>query len=296
MDDKIEVSYVKQFSDNFRLALQDGASELRANVTEKDVGNAKAKSFDDIGRTDVIDKTARHPDTPEITIDHNRRWLRCNTRHWSTLIDEDDKIQMLADPTSDYLQTAKNAFGRKIDQVIVDAAFGPVTTGTDMETTENFPTANSMTLASSLTVDALTNIHTAMNKLHIPKTGRITVLTSDEMNALLKENKATNADYSAVKALVNGELNTFMGFKFITIDEECGGSKIIPSVKSGGDTYNRCFATQKEMIYFGMQRDITVKIDDRKDKSYSTQLYVSARFGAMRATKNGVLELKCKVG
>ena len=114
MDDKIEVSYVKQFSDNFRLALQDGASELRANVTEKDVGNAKAKSFDDIGRTDVIDKTARHPDTPEITIDHNRRWLRCNTRHWSTLIDEDDKIQMLADPTSDYLQTAKNAFGRKI--------------------------------------------------------------------------------------------------------------------------------------------------------------------------------------
>lgn len=295
MDDTIETSYVKQYSDNFRMALQEGASELRANITEKEVGNAKAKSFDDIGRTDVIDKTERNADTPNISIEHNRRWLRCKTRHWSTLIDEDDTIQMLSDPTSDYLLTAKNAFGRKIDKTIVDAAFGTVTTGVDMEGTESFPTStNSMTLDSSLTVDGLTDIFEKMNKLHIPKTGRIIVATSSEVKAMLRQDKITSADYNAVKALVNGEINTFMGFKFITIDEEVNGESIIPATTIGGNTYNRCFATQKEMLYFGMQKNISVEISKREDKSYSKQLYVAARFGAMRATQKGVLELKCK--
>ena len=43
---------------------------------------------------------------------------------WADLIDTADKVKMLADPTSQYAQTAAFAIGRSMDDVIITAATG----------------------------------------------------------------------------------------------------------------------------------------------------------------------------
>ncbi|MCB0993893.1 MAG: hypothetical protein KDB21_02295, partial [Acidimicrobiales bacterium] len=82
-----------------------------------------------------------------------------------------------------------------------------------------------------------------------------------------------------VRALVQGEIDTFVGFKFIRIER-------LP--KSGTD--RACYAWATSGVMLGMGAEPAARIDERPDKGYATQVYFGLSVGATRLEEEKVVE------
>jgi len=54
-----------------------------------------------------------------------------------------------------------------------------------------------------------------------------------------------------------------------------------------------CFAWAEDGIKMGVGKDIVSRIEERADKSYSTQVYYCAQFGATRMEEDKVVSILC---
>jgi hypothetical protein len=93
--------------------------------------------------------------------------------------------------------------------------------------------------------------------------------------------EATSADYNSVKALIRGEIDTWMGFKWImsTVLTTVSASTLI------GVAY------QKYGICMAMGSAPLVRTDERSDLSYSWQVYYELNIGAVRLEEDRVVIL-----
>lgn len=101
MSSFITEAFVSQFNSNVMHLSQQQGSRLERTV--KKVGiKGKIEYFDRIGQVAAIKKTGRHSSTPQMDTPHGRRSVTTEDYQWADMIDEEDKIRMLIDPTSDY--------------------------------------------------------------------------------------------------------------------------------------------------------------------------------------------------
>jgi len=97
--------------------------------------------------------------------------------------------------------------------------------------------------------------------------------------------KITSADYNSVKALVAGQVDTFMGFKFIRTER----------IAQDGSGDNLALAFTQSAIGLALGRDIQTRISERDDKNYATQVFLSMTIGATRVEDEKVVEIACNV-
>ena len=102
------------------------------------------------------------------------------------------------------------------------------------------------------------------------------------MSDLLGTTQVTSSDFNTVKALVQGQVDSFMGFKFIT-------SNRLPS----NGTSRQVFAYAQDGIKCAIGKEPMAKIDERADKSYSTQIYYCQTLGATRMEEEKIVEIAC---
>ena len=297
MSTEITTSFVNQYSANIQALVQQKGSKLRDLVGYESV-RGKNMFIDQIGQVAAVKKTTRHADTPRYDTPHKRRRLTLDTYHWADLIDNDDKVRMLIDPTSDYAKAAAWAMGRAIDEAIVTAAFGTAYTGETGATAVALPAAQVVdgNCASKFTFDKLREVKRMFDANDAPAEGRVIVLSARQLDDLLSETKVTSSDYASAKALVQGELDTFMGFKFVQLNAKNGnGDLILPDVTSDNAVIGRsCLAFQTDGIKLGLGEDIVGKITERDDKCFATQVYYEMAIGAVRMQEELVVKINCK--
>lgn len=109
-------------------------------------------------------------------------------------------------------ETIGKAMGRTEDQLIIDAVAAGTfnTTATDSQGFEIAAGGTGFTTAK------LRSLRGYYDDLEVEDTVTI-VVSGTGMNRLLANTETTSSDYNTVKALVNGEVNTFMGFRFVTV-------------------------------------------------------------------------------
>lgn len=297
MSTEITTSFVNQYSSNIQALVQQKGSKLRDLVGYESV-RGKNLFIDQIGQVAAVKKTTRHADTPRYDMPHKRRRLSLDTYHWADLIDNDDKVKMLIDPTSDYANAAAWAMGRAIDEAIVNAAFGSAYTGETGATEVALPQTQVIDgeCSSKFTFDKLREVKRMFDKCDAPAEGRVIVLSAQQLDDLLSETKVTSADYASAKALVQGELDTFMGFKFVQLNaKNAEGGLILPDVVSGDSVIGRsCLAFQTDGLKLGIGQDIVGKITERDDKCFATQVYYEMAIGAVRMQEELVVKINCK--
>ncbi|MCK5641299.1 MAG: hypothetical protein KAJ19_10895, partial [Gammaproteobacteria bacterium] len=217
MSVEITTAMVEQYKGNVELLSQQKGSRLRDSVmTETVVG--KNAYFEQIGATAAQKKTTRHQDTPQTDTPHARRRVSMDDYVWADFVDNEDKIRTLIDPTSPYAVNAVMAFGRSIDDVIIAAATGTAYTGVAGGTATSLPsTYDQGTSASNdgLTLAKLIGAKGAFWTQDVDEDEQLHIaVASKQLQDLLNLEKVTSADYVTIKALVNGEIDTYMGFKF----------------------------------------------------------------------------------
>jgi len=286
MSFEVNTAFVQQYSTNVGLLLQQRGSKLRDCVTMGSYTGKAAKAVEQIGSVTAQKRTSRHSDTPLISTPHDARWVFPTDYEWADLIDDQDKLRMLIDPTSPYAQNGAYALGRAMDSDIITAALGTSKTGENGTTSTAFSASQQIASGSAgLTVAKLREAKKILlaNEVDVENDPLYIAVTAKQLDDMLGTTQVTSADYNTVKALVQGQVDTFMGFKFVQTE----------LLGVDGSSDRRVIAWAKSGIHCGVWNDINGKVTERADKSYSNQVYVKGTFGATRTEEGKVVEILC---
>lgn len=287
MSFEVSTAFVQQYTTNVQLLLQQRGSKLREAVTMGSYTGKAAKAVEQIGAVTAQKRTSRHADTPLISTPHDARWVHPEDWEWADLLDDEDKLRMLIDPTSSYSINGAMSLGRAMDDAIITAALGTALTGENGSTSTAFATATQQIAAggAGLTIAKLRETKKILMANEVdPRIDQLYfAVTAEQMDDLLGTTEVTSSDYNSVKALVQGDVNTFLGFNFIQIER----------LGVDGSSNRRCIAWAKSGMHLGMWNDINTSIDKRADKSNAMQVLVKATFGATRVEEKKVVEVLC---
>ena len=284
MTETIDTAFVNQYQNTIRILSQQKQSRLEGTTIPPVQMKGEYLYWERLGSTDAVDMTTRHMDTPNVEPDHTRRRSAATPKVWATLFDSFDEVQMLVDPRSYYNQIMLMAFNRAKDKIIIDALEGNAYAGKAGATTVALPAAQKIATGSvGLTVAKLLTANEMLNIAEVDEEApRFLVCSAEQITNLLGTVEVTSSDYNAVKALVDGKVNTFMGFTFIRTQ-----------LLTLSSTTRYCYAYSKGAIGYGVRSSIETKIDQRADKNYAWQVWGKMDIGATRIEDEQVVQIAC---
>ena len=310
MSTQITTAFTKQYADNVSLLVQQQGSRLR-NAVRLETGKRGEEVFmERIGSTSAQIVTSRHADSPLIDTPHDRRRVTPVSYDWGDMVDDADKVRMLIDPTSPYAVNAAYAMGRAIDSKIIEQALGTAYTGksgsgsqalgSGQKVAVDFHTFDGGSGDVGLTIGKLVEARRILGAGEADdydmggRPNLFLVANSKQLAKLLSDSSfgsasaaggisAASADYNSVRALVAGEINTFMGFQFIR-------SELITTDSNSDD---QVIAFHRDGIGLCIWDDVRARITERADKRFSTYVYFSMTIGSVRLEEERVVEIAC---
>lgn len=283
---EIPEHFHKQFTTNFELLLQQKMPVMMEGVEMRSYSGEAAQVVKQFGEVEFSEKLARHGDTTFDEIEHRQRWMFPTDYTLALPIDKEDELRMLNSPQSPYVEAMRAAWARKWNDTLRDAALGDSQTGKNGATVTAFDTANQQIAAggSGLTISKLREAQEILLNNDVdPSTPRFLAITPKQLTDLLESTEVTSSDFNTVKALVNGEVNSFLGFKFI-LNTRLGVD---------GASARRCIAWCMGGIVGGTWNGLETRIDERPDKEYLTQIFMRGTIGATRTQEEKVVEVLC---
>jgi hypothetical protein len=116
------------------------------------------------------------------------------------------------DEKQELASTIAQSLGRRCDQLVIDAM--------DAETTY---AGTVIADAKNLTTAKVIEAQVALRAQGVPNSNLYAAINAQGLGGLLNQEEITSSDYNNVKALVNGDVDTFGGFKFVVIEDRAEG-------------------------------------------------------------------------
>lgn len=184
------------------------------------------------------------------------------------------------DERRELVQVVSNAIGRRMDQLVLDALAASstsLTVSNDIGATD-----------SNLNVAKLRRAKKLLDQYNVPAEGRVMVISAAGLEGLLGETQTTSADFNSVQALVSGSIDTFLGFKFITLGDRAEGGLPID-----GSLDRTCYAFHKDAVGMGIGMAQKTEINYVPEK---TSFLVNSMFsaGAVAIDDEGIVKITCR--
>lgn len=282
MSSSIDQAFVYAFERNVHHLGQQMESRCRNTTRRIKYDNADRVHFETLAGADMAAKSpVRVQATPVLNLTHQKRYTAGAPYSWGEALDHSDAARVLIDPRSAYLETASAAYGRLIDTVFLAAATGAAGTGLGGSATTALGAGQLLNSggATGLTLDLLRQAKKKMDQAEVMGK-RFCAAPANGIEDLLQVTEVTSADYAAVKALVNGELDTFLGFKFIPTERtpQLSGRK---SVVCYTDT----------AIGLHLPLDGFTRVGEDPSNSFMLRVYMEAVIGAVRLEEAAVVQI-----
>lgn len=292
MSMNLPTHFVQQYSTNIALLLQQKGSKLRDTVTTGTHTGKQASPVDQFGAIEMQAVSSRFAPMGRVDAPTDRRWVFPSDYDLPQLIDEFDKLRMLTDPSSSYVQNAVMAAGRQFDRLICSAFTGTAKTGENGGTSTVFTAANEVDVAvgganSKLNVAKIKAVRELMMSKHIDfdmEQCYIGITAADHAS-LLNEIQVVSTDFNSRPVLVDGKLTQFLGFNLVhceLIETALAGTNEVTLpvwVKSG--------------MYLGVWGDIQNSVSRRHDlQGEPWQVYTKMTAGATRLEENKVFAIE----
>ena len=280
----ITTAFVKQFGTTLNMLSQQKGSRLSNAVQVETGAYGEEEYFDQYGEDTANVKVARNVDVEYAVDDYQRRRVSFTDIYWAKLIDKEDKLAMLIDPTSGLMQAGAWAIGRKIDDLLITAFSGTAKTGKAGGTDTTFTAANQIAVsAAGLTISKLISAKELLDASDVdPDEERYIAVSARQITNLLNTTEVKSVDYNSVKALVEGKVDTFMGFKF----------KLTQRLALSGTT-RTCLAWAKSGMLLAKRNEMKSELSQIPTKHYATQAYASISCGATRMEEDKCVEIGC---
>jgi len=291
MSTEITAAFVQQYRSNLIHLSQQDESRLINAVQVKENVKGKSCYFDRLGLQTMTQLTTRHGDTMQQDTPHSRRMATLAPYTVADLIDDPDQIRTLIDPTNPYAKAQASAMGRTQDDIIIAALLGTAATGETGSGSQALTSGQKVTIQiggggsdAFLNLDKVLAAKRIMDSNEVESSGRYLVYDAIQMEAMLALEKVTSADYNVIRALVMGEINTYLGFQWIHSERL--------TTDSNSDT--QVIAFQGESLGLGIGRLRETRITEESTKNYATQVWSYLDIGAVRIEEEAVVEIACK--
>ena len=290
---QIPEHFVTEFANNWDFLVQQKTDRLKS-LCLVDRVKGKEKSYNQLGVIEMARVTSRSGETRFTDTPLYKRWLRPLPYDLATLFDEWDSefLGEIVLPTSETVQGHGMAYGRACDDVIIAAATADAYTGETGTATTALPSGQLVAVNyvesgsaanSGMTIGKLRAAKYILDGNEVdPDEDRFIALSAKQVQDLLRSTEVTSDDYNTVKALVDGKIDTFMGFKFVRTQR---------LALSSGDI-RTCFAWVKSGLRFS-DAGRTTRMDVRADRSHSLQIRTTAALGATRTEEKKVVNIAC---
>jgi len=302
MSTQIPIAFVDQVTSNILVLSQQKPALLRGCCRLEPI-TGDTMYVEIIGPKDAQPRGARHGATPISDADHTRRKLSMvDYVVPADLIDKPDRLKMLIDPQSVYAQNQAFSLNRQIDDVIIAALGGSAYEGHAGATTIAYSAVGECRVIQStgavaaagavhaggtetpMTIAKLLTCKELLDDAEIDDSRQRYFLTNPHnINTMLNTTEIKNTDYNTVKALAQGQLDTFMGFKFIKSTRLVAGADV---------DCRRCYAFAQNAIVLAIAEEPNVSIDLRPDLLNSTQIYSTLSIGATRVEGPAVVSIE----
>ncbi len=297
MSINIPTHYAQQFSTNVSLLLQQQGSRLRKAVMSGQHVGSQASPVDQLGAVEMQAVTTRFGAMPRIDASTDRRWVYPSDFDLPQLIDSFDKLRLLTDPSSAYVQNAVNAAGRKIDALILAAAIGTAKTGVSGATSTVLPTAQKVVVGFGASADVGLTVAKMREAKRLLMAADVDI-ENDELyiavgatqhDNLLAEAQVISLDFNDRPVLQEGKVVRFLGINIIHTELAAATAQ-----QSSGDVLLACWA--KSGMHLGVWEDVKTSISVRNDLSSEPwQAYVKLSAGATRLEEEKVVQIACNI-
>lgn len=201
---------VTEFDSMVKHAYQ-GSSLLRPAVTVRNNVVGDTYKFRNMGKGLANQKSTSDLVTP---MDVSHSFATATLSNWNApeYTDMFDAAEVNFDEKQELANTIANSLGRRCDQLVIDAM--------DAETTY---AATVVEGGTNLTTAKVIDAQVALRRQGVPNSELFAVVNAGGLDGLLNQEEVTSSDYANVKALVNGDVDTFGGFKFIVVEDRAEG-------------------------------------------------------------------------
>ena len=230
-----------------------GMKSLRECVSLRTGFKGEAYKFTRMGKG-LANQKATQADVTPMDISHARQTATMQNWNAGDYTDIFDQAEVNFDERSEFARTIASAIGRREDQLVIDALNAVSFAATNDEDPD---TGRVFDISGTRNFD-LTSIRSAkghLDDIESEDNDRFMVLRALALQKLLEDTTVTSTDFNTIRALVNGELDTYMGFKFKVIGTRKEGG--LPGVAAD----RVAFAWQKASMGLAINMDLQVTID-----------------------------------
>lgn len=268
------ISYIaiKQFEDIY-LELYESKQKLQNTSLERHGIVGDSYQWSSHGNVDMHDRGPFGSVIPVTELAHDKLPMTFKDYALKLALDKGEQTLIQIDERQMHAQRHAAATGRRLDQWKIDAL--DASTGyLVVDDTKN------------LTVAKLIAARMKLLDNNAPEDGLMMLITPSQLKGLLSEDQVTSADYNTIRTLVNGEVDSFMGFRFIVL-----GSTTLTGLPKTGDI-RTCFAWHKSAIGLGMK--MAPNIDVEYSGERRSHISTSSMIGNAIALENkGIVKIDC---
>lgn len=283
MSNQVTEAFVQQFDTTFRHLAQQMQSRLRGYVRVETGIVGESKSINRLGKRRMSRRLNRHGDTPLNEQPHSTRYIDLFDYEDGDMVDDQDKLRMLVDPTSDYLKSMVAAANRQQDIEIIGCLGAGSRSKTGgiiaLPTTQKIAVGGTgLTKAKIIQAKKLFRQNEADEE-----NGEelVMVYSSQALTDVLSDTTLTSADFMAGKMLQEGSLKgKWMGFTWIPSEE-------LPKVA----TTRYMYAFAKSGVALGIGQDVVHKVGPDPSKGFNNRVYIKESIGAVRVEEEKVVEI-----
>jgi Phage capsid protein len=298
MADAIPLWQISQFTNTVEHKLQATGGRLRGAVTYHSGYTGKqASPVNYVGETEPVEVNERFGDTPNMELNHERRWIKPRKFHWGKLVETDDELFTGIQPQGAYTEAAVKGFQRVEDLVILSAFYATAYTGEAGETTEAWSD-------TGYVVDQdVGGANTGLNHAKLKKLRELftkydvdldmeqmyIAISEQEVTDLFGENTTISIDFTEGRPISTGKLPPLYGFNFVPFSsrtiERVTGLKVASLIRT-------LPVWVKSGMHLGSWKDRNVEIMKNPSKQMKPQIYMSAFYNATRLQLGKVLKVK----
>lgn len=291
---QIPEHFVTEFATNWDFLAQQKENKLRESVTVVPDIQGDEERFNQMGDQEMQRIGGRAQDTQTSDVPLDQRWLRVAPYDVANIFDRWDEqfLGRVVLPDSEVIQSHSFAYNRLLDDTVIAAALGIAYRGPDGITPVSLPAGQQVAVDfkgpgvtpanTQLTLPKLIEAKGLFGINEVDESDMLTLFYNQKaLNAMLYSNQLTSSDYAAVKALIDGSIDYFMGMKWVRTER-------LPVT----GTIRSCVVVAKSGIKLAPGNKINY-IDILPTRSHALQIRSEAAVGAVRMEEVKVVEVLC---
>jgi len=264
-----------QFDAEVKHAFQ-GVGQLRDTVRIRNGVVGDTHNFRTMGKGMALARGTTQADVIAMDVAHAKVAATLGNYVAPEYTDIFDAAEVNFDERTELAQTIAGALGRKLDQLIINSLSAGSTIAKDYEASGT---------TSNMTLQKITGASATLSDNGVPMEGRVMVVSPAAIQSMMNDSTITSADYNALRVLMSGEINTFMGFEWKMIETRAeGGLSVTSNIRD-------CYAYSKSAVGLAIGIDLSTEVNYVPEKVSWLSLG-KMKAGAVTIDTSGVVKIE----